>query len=72
MTAEPTLESCECQSMEAGPGGEWLAAYGLFAKAPFDDWKKGTPRYWQDGGLVHHPRCETRWRTEPITKSENT
>jgi len=49
---------CDCMGLPAGSGSDWLAAYGLFAKDPFDAWKKGSLSFWKGGKLVHHPTCE--------------
>ena len=53
---------CKCQSLDAGDGGKWLAAYGFSARGVYEDWKKGIYRNWNSTDkLVHHPDCETQW-----------
>ena len=44
-------DDCECKGWPAGGGGSWLAAYGIFARGVFEEWKKGNRRG------VHHPKC---------------
>lgn len=42
---------CKCNEWDAGPGGPWLAAYGLFARERFLAWRGGRRH-------GHHPQCE--------------
>jgi hypothetical protein len=53
---------CDCQKLDAGDGGAWMAVYGGFARDVFEAWQRGErDRVWKSTGApVHHPDCAKR------------